>query len=115
MKTYCLTLDLYDHPDLIAEYKSYHQPENMWPEVAENILGHGVLSEQIYLLGTRMVMVLQTSDDFSFAAKTAADRANPRMQEWEALMWKYQKPLPGAAPGEKWVLMENIFEIRKPA
>jgi L-rhamnose mutarotase len=113
MKTYCLTLDLHDNPDLIAEYKWHHQHENMWPEVADSILGQGVLSEKIYLLGTRMVMVLQTTDDFSFAAKTAADRANPRMREWEALMWKYQKPLPGAAPGEKWALMENIFEIQK--
>jgi L-rhamnose mutarotase len=114
MKTYCLTLDLHDNPALIAEYKRWHQRENMWPEVAENILAHGVLSEKIYLLGTRMVMLLQTSDDFSFAAKAAADLANPRMQEWEKLMWKYQKPLPGARPGEKWILMENIFEIEKP-
>jgi len=26
-------------------------------------------------------------------------------------MWKYQQALPGAQPGEKWVLMDKIFEL----
>ena len=111
MKTYCLTLDLCDAPDLIEEYKRYHRKENIWPEVVQNILGQGILREEIYLLGTRMTMILHTTDDFSFETKAASDNANPKMQEWEALMWKYQKPLPGSKPGEKWVLMEKIFEL----
>jgi L-rhamnose mutarotase len=111
MKTYCLALDLHDNPELIAEYKRYHQPEHIWPEVVESIKSQGILSEQIFLLGTRMVMVLRTADDFSFDLKSAADRANPTMRAWEELMCKFQKPLPQAKPGEKWVLMEKIFEI----
>jgi L-rhamnose mutarotase len=111
MKTYCLTLDLHEDPDLIEEYKQYHQPKRIWPEVVENILTQGVVSEEIYLTGTRMVMILRTTDDFSFVAKAEADQANVRMQAWEALMWKYQKPMPGAKPGEKWILMEKIFEV----
>jgi L-rhamnose mutarotase len=110
MKTYCLALDLVDDPELIEKYKWYHRPENIWPEVTSNILSQGVLSEEIYLTGTRMVMILHTTDDFSFEAKAASNRADSRMQEWEALMWKYQKPVPAAKPGEKWVLMEKIFE-----
>jgi L-rhamnose mutarotase len=111
MKTYCLALDLKDDPMLIAEYKHYHQPETIWPEVIENIGRQGILSELIFLLGTRMVMVLRTTDDFSFESKASTDRANAKMQEWEELMWKYQQPTPQAKPGEKWVLMEKIFEI----
>jgi L-rhamnose mutarotase len=114
MKTYCLTLDLKDDPQLIEEYKRYHRPENIWPEVTANIESQGILREEIYLAGTRMVMILHTTDEFSFAAKNAADLANPKMQEWEELMWKYQKAAPGAKPGEKWLLMEKIFEIGKP-
>jgi L-rhamnose mutarotase len=59
-----------------------------------------------------MVMILKTTDEFSFAAKAASDQANSVMQEWERLMWKYQKPIPNAGPGEKWVPMERIFEIK---
>ena len=112
MKTYCLALDLHDDPARIAEYKWYHQEENIWPEVIENIKGQGILTEQVYLLGTRLVMVLQTTDNFSFEAKAAADHANLKMQEWETLMWQYQKALPQARPGEKWVMMEKVFEIK---
>jgi L-rhamnose mutarotase len=111
MKTYCLTLDLKDDPISIAEYRRYHEPANIWPEVVESIKSQGILKETIFLLGNRMVMLLQTTDEFSFEAKVAADLANPRMQEWERLMWKYQQSLPQAKPGEKWVCMEKIFEV----
>lgn len=113
MKTFCLALDLHDNPALIEEYKWYHRQENFWPEVLGNILDQGILSEEIYVTGTRMVMILRTTDEFSFESKAATDRANLKMQEWEALMWKYQKPVPGARAGEKWVLMEKIFEAGK--
>lgn len=111
MKTYCLTLDLHNEPDLIAEYRKYHEPDNIWPEVVNNIKSQGILSERIFLVGNRMVMLLETTDDFSFEEKAASDQANPKMQEWENLMWKYQKALPQAQPGEKWVRMEKIFEV----
>jgi L-rhamnose mutarotase len=110
MKTYCLALDLRDEPDLIAEYRKYHEPGTIWPEIVENIKSQGILRETIFLIGNRMVMVLETTDDFSFEAKAAFDQANPKMREWEDLMWKYQKALPQARPGEKWIQMEKIFE-----
>jgi L-rhamnose mutarotase len=112
MKTYCFALDLLDDPDLIAEYKQHHKLENVWPQVLDCIRDEGVLSEEIYLAGNRLFMILQTTDDFSLDAKTAANKMNTEMQKWEALMWKYQKPLPHAEPGEKWVQMEKIFEVR---
>lgn len=113
MKTWCLALDLKDDPALIEKYKWYHRTENIWPEVVENIRGQGILSEQIYLAGNRLVMILETTDDFSFDTKAATDTASPKMQEWEKLMWIYQKPLPQAKPGEKWILMNKIFELEQ--
>jgi L-rhamnose mutarotase len=114
MKTYCLTLDVCDGPGLMEQYKWYHLPENFWPEVTQVIFSQGILREEIYLAGSRMVMILQTTDDFSLEEKAAADLANPIMRQWETLMWKFQKPLTEARPGEKWVVMEKIFELSKP-
>jgi len=111
MKRYCFALDLQDDPELIEEYKGYHG-EKIWPEVLDAALDHGVVSEEIYLAGNRLFMILQTRDDFSLDAKRAADSSNPRMQEWEKLMWRFQKALPFAKPGEKWVAMEKIFEVK---
>ncbi|HEY4358847.1 MAG TPA: L-rhamnose mutarotase [Acidobacteriaceae bacterium] len=111
MKQYCLTLDLKPAPKLIEEYKDYHR--RVWPEVRQSILDAGILKLEIYLLGNRLVMFLEAGDDFSFAAKAAADAANAKVQEWETLMWNYQQALPQAAPGEKWILMEPIFSLEK--
>jgi L-rhamnose mutarotase len=111
MKTYCFALDLHDDPRLIEEYKRYHEMERIWPSVLTSICAHGVLREAIYLAGNRLFMILETRDDFSLDAKAAMDAANAVMQRWEDLMWKYQKPLPFAKPGQKWVPMEKIFEV----
>jgi L-rhamnose mutarotase len=67
---------------------------------------------QIWRTGTRLFMVMETDATFDPAAKAAADAGNPKVAEWEALMWRFQQPLPWAAPGEKWVRMEQIFSLR---
>ena len=108
-RRYCLTLDLKDDPELIAEYKRHH--EHVWPEILQSIRDAGIVSLEIYVLGTRMCMFMEVNEKFSFEAKAAADRGNSRVQEWEQLMWKFQKALPQARPGEKWLLMEKIFEL----
>ncbi|PYX96012.1 MAG: L-fucose mutarotase [Acidobacteria bacterium] len=110
-RRYCLTLDLKDDLQLIAEYKKYH--ERIWPEITQSITQAGIEDLEIYLLGTRMFMIMEVNDRFSFEAKRAADRKNPKVQEWEQLMWKFQQPLPEANPGEKWLLMERIFKLEK--
>jgi L-rhamnose mutarotase len=112
MKTYCFALDLHDDPELIEEYKRWHRQENIWPEVLQCIRAPGVVSQEIYLTGDRLVLILQTTDEFDLEEKKAADSASPEMRKWEELMWKFQKPLPNARPGEKWVRMEKIFEVR---
>jgi L-rhamnose mutarotase len=109
MKRFCLTLDLKDDANLIAEYRKYH--ENIWPEISASLKDSGIEDAEIYLLGTRMFMILEVNDRFSFEAKAKADAEDPRVQAWEKLMWKFQKPLPQAKPGEKWLLMERIFKL----
>lgn len=108
---YCLTLDLKDDPGLIAEYRRYH--ENVWPEILASIRSAGVENLEIYLLGTRLCMTLEVNGDFSFEKKAQLDLANPKVQEWEKLMWRFQQALPQAQPGEKWLPMERIFALRK--
>jgi L-rhamnose mutarotase len=109
MRRFCFALDLKNDPDLIAEYERYHR--DVWPEIIRSIHDSGIEAMEIYRVGNRLCMVMDVSDDFSFEAKAAADRANPRVQEWEQLMWKFQQPLPFAVHGEKWVQMNRIFEL----
>ena len=108
-RRYCLTLDLKDDPKLIAEYKRYH--EKIWPEITKSIKDAGIHDLEIYLRGTRMFMILEVDESFSFEKKTQSDLENPMVQKWETLMWKFQQALPEAHPGEKWLLMEKIFRL----
>ena len=109
MKRYCLTLDLKNDAQLIAEYEAYHK--DIWPEIRKSILDSGITNMEIYRLGDRLMMIMETDDTFSFERKAAMDTGNTKVQEWETLMWKFQQPLKNAKPGEKWVLMDKIFEL----
>jgi L-rhamnose mutarotase len=110
-RRYCLTLDLKDDPELIAEYKRYH--EKIWAEIEKSIKDSGIEDMEIYVLGTRMFMVMEVNERFSFEAKAKADHENPKVREWEELMWRFQEPLAEAKPSEKWLLMERIFKLEK--
>ncbi len=109
MKRYCLAVDLKNDPKLIAEYRRHH--EKIWPEVTRSIKDAGIEDLEIYLLGTRLFMIMEVNESFSFERKAQADRANPKVNEWEQLMWTFQQPLESAKPGEKWILMERIFKV----
>lgn len=115
MQRFCLALDLKDDPELITEYERWHAKGNGWPEVRANDLKAGILDLQIYRTGNRMFMILETDDQFSFEAKRELDANSPHVQEWERLMWQFQQPLPWAKEGEKWVLMDQIFQFEKEA
>ena len=109
MNRYCLTLDLKDDAELISEYERFHA--DVWPEIKESILSSGIESMEIYRFSNRLCMIMDVNDDFSFERKSAADADNLTVQEWEQLMWKFQQPVKGAKPGEKWVMMNKIFEL----
>ena len=109
MKRFCLALDLKDDPTLIAEYETHHK--NVWPEIQKSIRDAGIQRMEIYRTGARLFMIMETNDSFSFEQKALADAANPTVREWEQLMWKYQQGLPTARPGEKWIIMNKIFEL----
>ena len=106
---YCLTLDLKNDPELIREYEEHHR--KVWPGILRSIKEAGIENMEIYRQGTRLFMIMEVNDDFSFEKKQEADSNNAKVQEWEKLMWKYQQPLAGAAAGEKWMLMKKIFEL----
>ena len=109
MKRYCLTLDLKNDPELIAGYVEHHQ--QVWPEVISSIRDSGIRQMEIFQVHTRLFMIIEVDGSFTFENKQKLDADNPKVQEWETLMEQYQQRLPFAKGGEKWVLMEKIFEL----
>jgi L-rhamnose mutarotase len=109
MPRHCLALDLKDDETAIAEYKRYHV--KIWPEVKQSLFDAGVLQMEIYLLGTRLFMIMDVDDSFSLSAKAAKDLANAKVQEWETIMHGFQQQLPGARADQYWTVMERVFSL----
>jgi L-rhamnose mutarotase len=113
MKRYCLTLDLKDDPALIAEYRHWHDSKNIWPEIPKGIRDVGIKDMEIYLLGTRLFMIMEAPADFDFDKQMAKLAELPRQKEWEAFVSKFQKSSPDAKSSEKWKMMDRIFKLRE--
>lgn len=111
MKRWVFALDLIDDPRAIAEYEAWHRADRIWPAVVKSLRRSGLTALEIFRTGNRLCLILEAPDDFSLQAKAAADAADPDVQAWERLMWTFQRALPWAAPGEKWVPMQRIFSL----
>lgn len=110
-KRYCQTLDLRNHPDLIAGYRRLHSREGIWPEILQGIRASGVLEMEIYLRGTRLFMIVELPAAANWDSVMRRMAEQPRQTEWEALTAKYQEAESGAKSDEKWQLMERIFHL----
>ena len=113
MPRLCFALDLKNDPSLISQYKEWHRPGGPPGAVTRSIREAGIEDLQIFLCGNRLFMIMETGATFSAEHKSAADNADPEVQRWEKLMWSFQQALPWAAPGEKWVPMELIYDLSR--
>lgn len=111
MKRYCQTMDLKDDPKLIAEYVKRHSEAEAWPEILAGIREVGILEMEIYILGNRLFMIVETPLDFDW--DTAMERLStlPRQAEWEAYMALFQVCKEGATSDEKWNMMQRMFHL----
>jgi L-rhamnose mutarotase len=110
MKRFFLTLDLQPDDDLIRQYEAYHA--KVPKSIQESIFESGILNLEIHRLCDRLILFLETEDDFTFEKKKVLDDHNPAVIEWEKLMWTFQKPLPFAKNGEKWMEMSPICRLK---
>ena len=111
VKRYCQAMDLRDNPELIAEYRRRHSREEAWQEILDGIREVGILEMEIYILGTRLFMIVETPLDFDWDAAMARLATLPRQQEWEDYMAMFQQCAEGATSDKKWQMMERMFYL----
>ena len=111
VERYCRTLDLRDDPELIAEYRRRHAEGNIWPEIPAGIREVGILEMEIYLLDTRLFMIVEIPLNFNWEEAMERLATLPRQQEWEDYMSVFQLVKPGSTSAEKWQPMERIFHL----
>ena len=111
VKRYCQTLDLKDNPELIAEYRRRHSKEHAWKEILAGIREVGILEMEIYILGTRLFMIVETPLDFEWDTAMARLATLPRQAEWEDYVAMFQQCEKGSPSAKKWQPMERIFHL----
>jgi len=112
-KRYCKTLTLQDDPKLISEYKKAHASGSTWPEITQGMIEVGILDMEIYIMGTRLFMIMDTNAEFDHDRAMAQLAAKPRQSEWEAFVSRFQKTSSEATADEKWQLMERIYKLER--
>lgn len=111
VKRYCQTLSLKDNPELISAYRKAHSKEEAWPEIREGIRSVGILEMEIYILGNKLFMIVETPLDFDWDEAMKKLATLPRQAEWEEYVANFQQCAKGATSDEKWQMMERIFYL----
>lgn len=111
VKRYCQTMDLKDNPELIVEYVKRHSEAEAWPEIRAGIREVGILEMEIYILGNRLFMIVETPLDFDWDTAMERLAALPRQGEWENYMAIFQQCKEGATSDEKWNMMQRMFYL----
>ena len=112
-RRYCKTLSLKDDSQLIEDYKKVHAPGAAWPEITQGMREVGIIDMEIYLLGTRLFMIMDTVPDFDHDRAMDQLAGKPRQSEWEAYVSRFQQTSADATADEKWQLMERIYKLDK--
>jgi L-rhamnose mutarotase len=93
-------------PGVLERYKEYHS--KVWPEVLDMIRRCNIRNYSIYHQdGTLFAFFEYVGRDFE--ADMARMAADPKTQEWWAIMKPMQEPLATRAEGEWWCTMEEVF------
>ncbi|PJJ07795.1 L-rhamnose mutarotase [Flavobacterium sp. 1] len=112
-KRYCKTMELLDDSALIEAYKKAHAKGAAWPEITQGMKEVGILDMEIYLIGTRLFMIMDTTADFDHDKAMAKLALKPRQSEWEVHMAQFQDSSATATANQKWQLMDRIYEMDK--
>lgn len=110
-KRYVQTMELRDDDTLISKYREAHDREHFWDEIKEGIRSVGILEMEIYILGNRLVMIVDAPMDFSWDEAMRRLATLPRQAEWEAYVARFQQCSAEATSDEKWQMMERMFYL----
>jgi L-rhamnose mutarotase len=109
-RRHVFTIELKSEPGVVETYTRLHR--DVWPDVQASLRQAGVEQMDIYLLGRRLVMLVEMRDSIDCRSALAAHASSsPRVAEWERLMKTLQEPLADARAGEWWAAMEPVFHL----
>lgn len=93
-------------PEVFDEYVRYHA--DVWPEILAMISACNIRNYSIYHKDGFLFAYMEYHGE-DFAADMAKMAADPKTQEWWAIMMPMQEPLATRAEGEWWANMDEVF------
>lgn len=105
-----LTSNLTGDSKLQQEYLDYHKTQfKKWPEVADGFCNAGFQQLLLFRNGRQLMLVIsipkgKTLDELN----PRTTEGNPRMDQWNQLMKKYQQGIEGTKKGETWVFLKRV-------
>ena len=111
VKRFVQTMELRDNPELIALYRKAHSEQEAWKEIIDGIRAVGIFEMELYILGTRLVMIVDAPEDFCWDEAMARLATLPRQAEWEDYVARFQQCAEGQRSDEKWQMMERMFHL----
>jgi len=106
MKRYASVIGV--RPDSLAAYKKYHAA--VWPEILITIRRCHIRNYSIYVKDDLLFGYFEYHGA-DYAADMAKMAADPKTQEWWAVMYPLQEPLATRKEGEWWADMEEVFHL----
>jgi hypothetical protein len=100
-----LTANLVDDTVLQKEYMDYHATQfKEWPEVSNGFCNANFQQLLLFRNGRQLMLVISIPEGASLdELNPKTTENNPRVDEWNALMNKYQEGVEGTSEGEVWV------------
>lgn len=105
-----LTTNLVEDKKLQKEYLNYHVTQfEKWPEVSKGFCNAGFQQLLIFRNGRQLILVISIPKGESLDKLNPRTTAsNPRVDDWNKIMKKYQEGIKGTKPGETWVFLEKL-------
>jgi hypothetical protein len=106
-----LTANLVADEKLQKEYLNYHATQfKKWPEVARGFCNADFQQLLLYRNGRQLVLVISIPKGESLdKLNQKTTENNPRVDEWNRIMKKYQQGIVGTKEGETWVFLKPVL------
>jgi hypothetical protein len=105
-----LTCNLVADKELQQEYLNYHATQfEKWPEISKGFCNASFQQLLIYRNGRQLVLVISIPKGESLdKLNPKTTENNPKVNEWNKIMGRYQAGIEGTKKGETWVFLKQL-------
>lgn len=105
-----LTANLVADEKMQQEYLNYHTTQfEKWPEISKGFCNADFQQLLLFRNGRQLMLVISIPKGESLdKLNPKTTENNPRVDEWNKIMKKYQEGIKGTKPGETWVFIRKL-------